>query len=104
MCNSERGFLLAESDLSWGVCLLIRRTGQRVWPGDEAGRAVAGEVVPAPLEEHHQAAFIFDDIDEMDEEPGEPSEVAGEFEPAQIGDSTRSANRRQVAMILVDER
>ena len=40
--------------------------------GDEAGSAAESQLFKSPLNENHYAILKFHDVDEVDEQPGEP--------------------------------
>ena len=55
--------------------------------GDEPRAVVVSKVSPGPLRHHKETIAEADQEEQVDEEPGQPSEVAGEMQLAEVGDS-----------------
>ncbi len=72
--------------------------------GDEASTTTEGEVLEAPLNENLDAALELNDVHEMDEEPDEPGEEAGDVQTENIGDGTSAADDGHVALVEIVER
>jgi len=67
-----RGRLIAFAGSANGAGLLSGICGGVA--GDQAGSAAEGQIFKSPLNEDHYAVLKFHDVDEMDEEPGEPGD------------------------------
>ncbi len=65
--------------------------------GDKAGGAVEGDVVPCPLDENENTVVVLDDLHEVDDEPDEPSEEAGEFHLSEFCYGSGSSDGGEVA-------
>src|SRR5207248_1360680 len=52
----------------------LKRAPQRLAAGDQAGAAVAGDVVVHPLGQHQQAVLEFHQIHQVHEDPREPGD------------------------------
>src|SRR5277367_7075701 len=72
--------------------------------GNEAGAAAEGEIFESPLNEDNDAALKFDDVHQMDEEPDEPGEQAGDLEAKNIGYSGGTSDVGHVAFVEIVER
>ena len=64
--------------------------------GNQPCRAVPGEVVPRPLEEDQQPILKLDNVHQVDEEPRQPGQQAGELQRA---DHRHGPARPIVAMV-----
>ena len=62
------------------------------------GAAVAGEVIPRPLDQNQQPALERHDVEQMDEEPDDPGEKAVQAQTSEIGDGGGPADRRQAPL------
>ena len=71
--------------------------------GDEASAAAEGEVLETPLNENLNAALELNDVHEMDEEPDEPSEEAGDVQAENIGDGSGATDNGHVALVEIVE-
>ena len=71
--------------------------------GDEASAAAEGEVLETPLNENLNAALELNDIHEVDEEPDEPSEEAGDVQAENIGDGSGATNNGHVTLVEIAE-
>ena len=83
----------------------LRRIGERrVGAHDDAHRAVEAEVVPGPAHQHAEPVLEADQVVEVDDEPHDPAEEAGEAERADLPDGRRPTDRRERALVAVAER
>src|SRR5262245_3147411 len=80
------------------------RTVVRVVAGDEAGGAVARDVIPHPLHQHQNAVVKLHQVHDVHEQPDQPGAEAGNAQPAEVGDGGAAADGRQVALVVVMER
>lgn len=71
--------------------------------GDEASAAAEGEVLETPLNENLNAALELNEVHEMDEEPDEPSEEAGDVQSKNIGDGRGATDNGHVALVEIVE-
>src|SRR6266545_2440990 len=71
--------------------------------GDEAGAAVAGEVVVHPLDEDEEAVIELDQVHEVDEDPEEPGGEPGKAQAPEVGDGLVAADGGEVALVEVAE-
>src|SRR5258708_29986457 len=60
--------------------------------GDQARAAAEGQVFESPLNEHENAALKLHDVDQVDEEPHQPSWQSGNVDTKNIGHRSRAAN------------
>src|ERR1019366_8280601 len=74
---------------------------QFVAAGNEAGAALVGEIRPCPLDHHEQSIAEPDQEKNVDEQPREPGEIAGQLELAELGDGGGAADRGQAAFVVV---
>src|SRR5581483_10520299 len=72
--------------------------------GDDARAATVCQEARTPAREYDQPVLDSDQVEEMDEEPGQPGDEAGELDPLQIGHSLRLTDRRQIPLVVVAER
>ena len=71
--------------------------------GDEASAAAEGDVLETPLNENLNAALELNDVHEMDEEPDEPSEKAGDVQSENIGNGGGATDNSHVALVEIVE-
>lgn len=71
--------------------------------GDEAGAAFVGHVRPCPLNENEQAVAESDEIENVNEEPGEPGEESGDVNAAEFGDGGGASDGGDGAFVPVVE-
>src|SRR5262249_27771715 len=102
--------------LQWGAqCVGTRNSCRfrissviRYWtsvdPRDQSGGAVAGEVVPGPLEENEQAVFELHQQHQVHEEPREPRQRSRKMPAENVANSLQTADRRHRPLVVVAER
>ena len=71
--------------------------------GDEPGAAREGEIVPGPVEDDREAVAEADEKIDICEAPDEPGEKARDAHSSHLHDRVRAANRRQRAVVAIDE-
>src|SRR5664280_3244899 len=69
--------------------------------GDEPSRALVREVAPSPLEHHEDAVAESDQEQDVDEQPCQPSQEAGDVHLAELRDSGRAPNRCQRTLFKI---
>src|SRR5579859_794008 len=69
----------------------------------QPGGPIACEVVPGPLKQDEHAVLELNQIQDVDKEPCQPGEKAGEANPSKIGDRGGAADGRHAAVIFVME-
>src|SRR6267378_6591919 len=79
---------------------LAGRIGGR-FAGDQAGAAAEREIFESPLNENDHAALKLDDVDEVDEEPHQPSEQTGNVDTRNICYRGRAADHGHVSFIEI---
>src|SRR5260370_16511916 len=62
---------------------------------------MVGEMRPGPRDHHDQAVAESDQEKNMDEEPGQPGEISGQLELAELGDSGGAADCGQAAFVVI---
>src|ERR1022692_240689 len=80
---------------------VVNPAGQLVAAGDEASAALISQIRPRPLDHHDQAIAESDEKEDVDEEPGEPGKVSGDFEFADLGDGGGASNRGATAFVVI---
>lgn len=71
--------------------------------GDQAGATVERKIEEAPLDEDNNAALELDDVDEVNEEPDEPGNEAGDVDPENVGDCGSPADDGHIAFVEILE-
>src|SRR3954451_4240767 len=71
--------------------------------GDEANRTLIAEIRPRPLDQHHDPVAEPNQLDQVDEQPREPSGEPLQLRPVQIRDRRCPADRGHVAVIAITE-
>ena len=88
-------------------CFLSLHPGSPAWQfiaaGDEAGAALVGQIRPCPLDHYQQAIAESNQEKDVDEQPCQPGEIAGEHELAELGNGGGAADRGQAAFIVIME-
>src|SRR5580704_5026156 len=79
--------------------LLALRVGSR----NQARSSIEGEIKKSPLDEHHHAIGKFHQIHQMDEQPREPSQQAGNVKRSNRGHRGGPANHRENAFVAITE-
>src|SRR5664279_5340499 len=69
--------------------------------GDEPSRALVREVAPSPLKHHHDTVAESDQEQDVDEQPRQPSQEAGDVQLAELRDSGRAPNRCQRTLVKI---
>ena len=69
--------------------------------GDQARAAFVGRVGPRPLNEYQQAVAKADEKKNVDEQPGEPGDEAGDVDASELGDGGGAADGGQAALVPV---
>src|SRR5262245_61236665 len=72
--------------------------------GDQPSLPFAEHVVPRPLEEDRGAVAETDEVEDVDEEPREPRQAAGEPQLPHLGDGAAPADRGHLPLVVVRER
>src|SRR4051812_9658742 len=94
-CSENRFGGRSQGEMSCPSKLRSGAIGSRPWSsgrsagaghGDEARAATVCQEARAPARQHDQPVLDSDQVEEMDEEPGQPGEEAGELDARQIGD------------------
>ncbi|GEM_PF-3439958 len=78
--------------------------GEWIGTGDQTGAAFSGDVVPAPLEQDYEFAVEFNEVGNVDEDPGESGQEAGESKSAKVGNRGVATDYGQVAFVQIFER
>src|SRR5690349_2355862 len=82
------------------------RTTRRVliaFQRNQSRPAMIGQVRPGPLEEGYHAVAEADQVEDVDDQPGDPGEKAGHFHEAQINQGVGTAYCGKVALVKVAE-
>src|SRR6266700_7905913 len=69
--------------------------------GDQARAGAEREIFESPLNEHENAALKLHDIDQVDEEPHQPSWQSGNVDTKNICHRSRAANHGHLALIKI---
>src|SRR5437016_14186291 len=78
-----------------------RSAASRASSDYEPHRPVVKDVIPGPVDQHHDAAAEADHVDQVDTEPHQPSEKARKVHPAELRHRGVSADGRHDARVLV---
>src|SRR5207249_8343124 len=70
---------------------------------DEPGATATGEEAEGPARDDQQPVLEADQIEEMDDEPGDPGDEAADADPLDVRDGLRAADRGQIALVDVFE-
>src|SRR5450631_4411111 len=76
-------------------------SGQISTTGDQPRAAFVGDVGPRPLNEHQQPVAETDQEKDVDEEPRQPRNEAGDVDAAELGDRCCAADRGEAAFVPV---
>src|SRR3954447_18061256 len=72
-------------------------------PGNQADAALMREVGPRPLGHHDDAVAEADQPEDVQEDPEQPGDVAGDLQAEHVADCRAAADRRHDAVVLVAE-
>src|SRR5437763_16961974 len=83
---------------------LLAARPRRASPRDQPRPALVREVAVRPLDQHAGAIAEAGEIHDVEEEPEPPREATRDLQPADVRDRSIAADRREVALVAVDER
>ena len=72
--------------------------------GDQARAALGGEVAPGPFKDHQQPIAEADQEEDVDEEPGDPSDPTRDLERAEVRHRRGTPNGGQRPFVAIAER
>src|SRR5688572_21810343 len=91
-----RGYPRLDRSLGTRMCRIAAQAA-----GAEPRAAIVRDERPDPLKEHAQTIAKPDQEQQVQEEPGQPSQRARKLELAEVGDGSRAPNRRQRALVVI---
>src|SRR5215216_4134597 len=77
--------------------------GSVILVSDEPDTSLPGEVGRCPFDQHEQTVAKTDQLENVQEQPGEPCERTGEAQTADIGNGRAAADNRHAAAVCVHE-